>query len=393
MNWSPEIALLLEATSPYPDDDAGSRIRRRIERGLDWSELLQIAIPHGVLPILSHNLSTLATNVVPRVTLAQLQIYSKEVEERSREQALELARIVNAFTREAIRALPFKGPTLALAAYGDIGLRESHDLDFWVDPLQLARAREWFREAGYHPVKHVQGGPRVVADCGERQNEFLSPDRRIFIEVGGHLERSENSDFDPAFEEVWDRRGNASLNLSSIPVLAVEDLLPGLAVHGSKHIWRRLNWIVDVAALISSRAVIDWEAMFTRAREWRCLRRLLVAVAVARTLYCVELPQVCSEPLRDLAVCSAVSYIRSSLFREQRRTICNVSSDVLYRLQCCDSTSERLRCTRHWLRHVVQADETRMALPMSKNLQRVYRAVALGRGWMAQAKASGSNKA
>ena len=376
MTWSPEIALLLDATSIHPDEDAVLRIRQRVERGLDWSELLRIAIPHGVLPLLSHNLSAYAASVVPRVTLAQMQLFGKRVADRNREQSLELAKIISAFTREGIRGLPFKGPALAMAAYGDMGVRESHDLDLWVDPLQCARASEWLREAGYHPIRHVQGVARQVSDFGSRHGEFCSPDGRIFIELRGHLEQSELTGFDPAFDEVWDRRGQVSLCSSEIPVLAAEDLLLGLAVHGSKHRWRRLNWIVDVAAVSSSRAGIDWEAMLTRAGEWRCLRCLLVAVALASTLYCIELPQVCSKPMRDLAVCSAVSYIRSSLFREQRRTIGNVSTDVLYRLQCCDSTSERLRCTRNWLRHIVRADETRMALPMSKNLRRVYSAVS-----------------
>ena len=56
MTWSPEIALLLDATSPYGREGcfAHSPASRR---GLDWSELLRLAIPHGVLPLLSHNLS------------------------------------------------------------------------------------------------------------------------------------------------------------------------------------------------------------------------------------------------------------------------------------------------------------------------------------------------
>lgn len=382
MTRSPEIALLLDGTLIHPDQDAVLRIRQRIERGLDWSELLRIAIPHGVLPQLGHNLTVHAASLVPPITLAQLRLFGKKVAERNQEQSLELVKLVSAFSREGIRILPFKGPALAVAAYGDIGLRESHDLDLWVDPLQVARAHEWFREAEYHPVKYAQGFPQVVSDFGEGDGVFFSPDCRVVIEVKGHLEGSRSSDFDPAFDEVWNRRSDATLGLSEIPVLAVEDLLLGLAVHGSKHVWRRLNWILDVAAVISSHAGIDWDAMLLRAREWRCRHRLLVAVALARTFYRVELPQECSKAARDLAVCSAVSHIRSALFRQQRRTIGNVSSDALYRLQCCDSTRERLRCLQYLVGRVLQADETRMRGPLSKDLRRACRVLSAGRRWI-----------
>jgi hypothetical protein len=388
MTGSPEIDLLLDGTLIHPDQDAVFRIRQRIERGLDWVELLRVAIPHGLLPLLSHNLSAYAASVVPPVTLTQLQLFGKRVADRNREQSLELVKLHSAFSRMGIRVISFKGPALAISCYGDIGLRESHDLDLWVDPLQVARAYEWFREAGYHPVKYcfragsAQGSPQVVSDFSEGEGVFFSPDRRVLIEVKGHLEKFKFSDFDPVFDEVWDRRSHTALGLSEIPVLAVEDLLLALAVHGSKHLWRRLNWIVDVAAMISSHAVIDWDTMLRRAKEWGCRRRLLVAVALARTFYGVELPKECHKATRDLAVRSAVSHIRSALFRQQPRTIGNVTSDVLYCLQCCDSRHECLLSLRFWVGRALKVDETGMRGPQSNAQRRARRVLSSARGWI-----------
>ena len=138
---------------------------------------------------------------------------------------------------------------------------------------------------GIIPLKHAVGVAQEVSDLAEGHGEFLNPDRRVLIEVGSHLERSEDSDFDPAFEPVWDRRGNASLDQFQIPVFGIEDSILGLAVHGSKHRWRRLNWVVDIAAMISAHPGIDWEVMLLRAREWSCWRRLLTAVTSPAAFY------------------------------------------------------------------------------------------------------------
>ena len=387
MTWSPEIALLLDATSIHPDEEAVLRIRQRVERGLDWSELLRIAIPHGVLPLLSHNLSVHAASVVPPVTLAQLQLFGKSVAERNREQSLELVKLVSAFSRVGIRVISFKGPALAISSYGDISLRESHDLDLWVDPLQLARANEWFCEAGYHPLKHVKGAPREVSDPSEADGEFSSPNRSVLVEVRAHLEQTENSYFDPPFEQAWSRRRLAFLEGFDIPVLGIEDLILGLAVHGSKHAWRRLNWIADIAGLIYAHPEIDWGGMSLRAGEWRCRRQLLTAVTLASSLYSVELPPLVRKAAQEQAVRSAVAHICSRLFRRECRTIASVTSDFLYRFRCYDSASSRLRFVRNWLGCLVQADENRILLPMSKNLSRVHRAAAALRSCWAQAKA------
>ena len=172
-----------------------------------------------------------------------------------------------------------------------------------------------------------------------------------------------------------------------IPVLGIEDLILGLAVHGSKHGWRRLNWIADIAGLISAHPEIDWGGMLLRAGEWRCRRQLLTAVTLASSLYSVELPPLVRKAAQEQAVRSAVAHICSRLFRRECRTIASVTSDFLYRFRCYDSASSRLRFVRNWLGCLVQADENRILLPMSKNLSRVHRAAAALRSCWAQAKA------
>jgi hypothetical protein len=335
---------------------------------VDWSELLRVAIPHGVLPLLSSNLSAHAADVMPPVTLVQLQIFRNNVAARNLEQSMELIRLMSAFSSEGIRVLPFKGPALAISAYGDLGVRESHDLDFWVEPSRFADVNNWFREAGYHPSEHVQGIVRRVSVSGGKHREFSSPDGRIFIEVKDHLEPSVESEFDPPFEQVWDRRGCTSIHSSKIPILGVEDLLLGLAVHGSKHIWRRLNWIVDLAAVIATNPGIEWEAMLLRATEWRCRRRLLAATSLASELYGAGVPAMYRRAAREPAVRLVVSHICSSLFREaQRRSIRGFSTRVLYQLRCCDTTEGRLRIARDAFDYAVRESKSRMGLSASES--------------------------
>jgi hypothetical protein len=60
---------------------------------------------------------------------------------------------------------------LAISFFGDINLRECHDLDFWVDPEEFGHASEWFKAAGYLPIEHVQGLATRIADPPARHGE------------------------------------------------------------------------------------------------------------------------------------------------------------------------------------------------------------------------------
>jgi hypothetical protein len=378
MIWTPEIALLVDATSIRLNDEAVSRLRQRIRPELNWGEVLRIAIPHGVLPLLIRNMTTYAADLVPPPMLAQLRRFSEKAARHSQRQCQELASLIAIFHREGIRALPFKGPALAVAAYGDAELRESHDLDLWVELERLARSGECLRAAGYLPTTHLRGIAVPTPDAGPEQREFSSSDGQVLIELRGHLESSEfASGCRPEFEEIWSRHGWTDVGGEEVPGFAAEDLLPALAVHASKHMWRRLNWIVDIAAVISTNPLLDWDLTLRRARRMGCGRRLLVACALARELYGVELPSTILTPARGRSVRALVTRILASLFQEEApRSVRSFSSEIVYQLQICESAAMRLKIAQRSLRRAVQANEGQIFPPMSGDLSRMYRAVA-----------------
>ncbi|PYT25415.1 MAG: hypothetical protein DMG57_25265 [Acidobacteria bacterium] len=49
-----------------------------------------------------------------------------------------------------------------------------------------------------------------------------------------------------------------------IHTMASEDLLIDLCAHGCKHLWQRLAWIGDIAALTRSRR-LAWDVVIARA--------------------------------------------------------------------------------------------------------------------------------
>ena len=53
-----------------------------------------------------------------------------------------------------------------------------------------------------------------------------------------------------------------------VRTFSLEDTPLLLCVHGSKHIWERLGWIADIAALTKTSRPVDWTLVLERARRF-----------------------------------------------------------------------------------------------------------------------------
>jgi hypothetical protein len=101
---------------------------------------------------------------------------------------------------------------------------------------------------------------------------------------------------------------------TEVKCLSSEDLLLALAVHGTKHLWERFAWVCDVAALLNSRAALDWDFVLRRARESRVERMLYLALRLARGLAGARLPGEVLAEAGDAVVSHLASEVASSLF-------------------------------------------------------------------------------
>src|SRR6185503_974491 len=71
---------------------------------------------------------------------------------------------------------------------------------------------------------------------------------------------------------------------------APHELLLVLCLHGTKHYWSSLGWLVDVAELLRSHPQLDWEAIDAGTRELGCVRRVAVGLRLAQELLDAPLP-------------------------------------------------------------------------------------------------------
>ena len=290
---SPEQQVLLGAIRV--DGAQEERLREILARGLDWPLLRQMALSHEVLPLLYIRLKALGEDLLPTDELEQLRALYLANVHRTLRLTQKLLRALDLLAGRGIEALPFKGPALAVQAYGEVSLRQFVDLDILIHPQNFRPTYELLVNAGYGPLfpmsdrkaEELMGSAQV---CPDPAQPHAVADRRLrrwmrhvnHLGFSGHdcmLEvhwavapRFLASRLDP--ERFWQGLQSAYLNGRGLPVFSPENTALTLCLHGARHRWYQLKGIADLAHLVQRYPTLDGASLLEQS-EGLGLRRIL----------------------------------------------------------------------------------------------------------------------
>src|SRR5215213_436580 len=255
---------------------------------VDWEYLFQLARRHSIVPLVYVQLQEHASDLVPQQFLSKLKKHYFENSARNTLLTAELCRLINLFRDEGIEAIPYKGPVLALFAYGNIALRHFVDLDVIVKKSDTLKARDIILTCGYTPSKSLSVTQQELLLRTQHNMQFSRDNHQLIVElhweVAPHLFASTVNG-----ERLWQDLLTVDLNGTVVKTFSAEDLLFSLCVHGSRHLWERLGWICDVAELIT-RQRLNWNALLERAASADTERMFLLGVHLAERLLDAPLP-------------------------------------------------------------------------------------------------------
>lgn len=261
---------------------------------LDWDLVLEVSQRHSVLPLVHHALARHPG--VPAPAAEHLESLFHLRVRRSLFLTAELMRLLDGFSEQGISVLPYKGPTLAQALYGDIAFRAFNDLDLLVRPGDVPRATEVLEALGYAADPPISAARRSAHLAFASEQMFRRTAGAALVELQWRIAPGYFSvNFD--MNRFWRTAVRVSLGSRQVLALAPEALLLVLAVHGAKHYWGSLVWIADIARLLGKYPGLDWDCVLRSARCLGIERLLFLALALSEKLLGGRLP----EPVRQQA--------------------------------------------------------------------------------------------
>jgi hypothetical protein len=289
---NPVRDLLLASARVSLGSNEPSTIAKLLESPeMDWDDLLRLAHEHGTLPLLNRVLGRLIPETVPPPFLRQVRERSQGNAHRNLMLLQSLLQLIHRMRNVGVRVLPYKGPMLAMTAYGDASMRECGDLDLIVPEGDLPAAQAVLEAAGFRQMDEPGlGDDPSNATAHEYHLTYMNPDRSITIELHWEVVGQLFSvHLDPV--DLWHRSQSRPIAGMQVQMLSPEDELLVLCVHGTKHYWTRLTWICDIAQCLKLNPRIDWNLLLDRAAKEDARGMLILAILLSNEVLATPVPQ------------------------------------------------------------------------------------------------------
>jgi hypothetical protein len=283
-----EFDLLLACCTTQADSGRSTKISVSLDRGPDWVEFARLTEHHSVGPIVYRSLSAFP-HAVPDPVLEQLRKDYERNVQKSLRLTHELIRILDCLESHGIPAIPYKGPVLAKAVYGDIALRRFSDLDILIHATDVPGAKAAVHELGYTPTLQLNEAEQAAHLASGSEWPFDGPLGNNLLEIQWRvLPRFYAVEF--SIDGFFHRALRVDLGGISVRTLAPEDLLLVLCVHTAKHVWSRLAWLCDIAETMRSQS-IDYNSAHRTAKRLGIERIVAVNVLLQSQFLDGPLPE------------------------------------------------------------------------------------------------------
>jgi Uncharacterised nucleotidyltransferase len=339
---SPELELLLLCARTQIGEPQSQKIAEFLERGVEWNRLIEVGRAHGVLPLLDRALRDRAVNAMPAGVREDLRVSCEIIRFHGLVFLRELLSVLRVLDAAGINAVPWKGPALGAYLYGDVGLRQFGDVDLVVRPNECLAARRALMDRGYRIMRPMPD--LLYAGYARIHCAFIfSLDGQLQIDLTWRMAPSYWCMPELGLD-AWERLETITLAGTRVRSLSPTDLLCLLCIHGCKHGWGSLKWIVDVAELLRVHPGDELGDAFREARRIGAERMIALGLVLAHELLEAKVPQhALREAQNDAVIRALVAKSCQTLSSPQPGDL-DIQASLAFVAAASDRWAPRLLC-------------------------------------------------
>ena len=288
---------------------------------------MSLAARHRVRPLLYASLSALHDERIPSSAMDALQVFAGNNARRNLFLIGSLLRLLDLFQANRIPAAAFKGPMLAMGAYGNAALREAGDIDILVPRRDIVRSKRLLAERGFCPIFPTANDRETAylqSLSGQREISYLlahTEHHLLYPRHGVNVDLHWAMAF-PSFAccPIGKSRGDGSGD-NRWPAEKFGDLRRKKRCLFSASTAPRIaggGWIGirDIRELLGKNPTMNWDRVFATAARAGAVRMVCLGLGLAEELLGARLPDQARRHLRaDGALPHLVENVREGLFK------------------------------------------------------------------------------
>lgn len=279
-----EPELLLSCIRYQIGTATSAEISQLLQQDLDWDYLIQKASEHNVFLLFYQSLKQVHPELIPASISEQLQTEAQKRIARNLFLTQQLFQVLDLFAAHHIQAIPFKGPTWATLAYGNMALREFCDLDILVRPEDFTQAKELLISQGYHDKFFGTTEAKIAQVQMRHQERQVNIDLHFGLVPPNFYLPVESAPFFEGLQTI-------SVAGKEITTFSPENSVALGYIHGTKDSWESLKRICDFAALIRTYPDVDWQDIMARCGTNESDRNFWLAILITQAYLQISLPE------------------------------------------------------------------------------------------------------
>ena len=288
-----------------------AKLRSLARHDLDWDYTIAIAYAHGLVPLLHKHIPT---DLVPAHILSRLKRESVANSQNILHLIGKQLRVYKLFKENNVAVAIFKGPLLAQMAYGEMSLRQAGDIDLLINRHDFVQARLLLESLGYEMTPRLTQAQLSSHLSNHCEIQFMRDEWLTVVDL--HWDLAPRSFvFGVKADEVMSRLQSVPLAGTTVETFGTEDLILYQAMHGAKHLWRRLEWISCLAESIRAATTINWDTLVDRAAKAHATRILALGLRLVEEISDLAIPSAVFASIdRDKSMQRMASQIHAQLF-------------------------------------------------------------------------------
>lgn len=324
-----ELALAAACCRWPVDSRSEQEIRSAAGRVRDWECFDRVVRRNRISPLVHHALVRAQVDL-PAAAERELARRARAAAAKSLAMARESLLLQREFERAGLPVMILKGVPLGLLAYGQLGMKESWDIDLLTSPEAALEGARLLVERGYRSaIGHLDPRQLDAYVRFDKEAEFFHPVSNLTVELHWRL-----VDHRSLLQGVGANgpAQDVATPAGTLRTLADEALFAYLCLHGTVHNWNRLKWLADLGAWLADRSDAELARLHASAQDHGAGRAASLALMLCRRLLGREFS---AELLESL---------------EQGRTVRALERGVLAGLAYRSGAGEHRQYTPPWLR-------------------------------------------
>jgi hypothetical protein len=338
--------LLACARASFDAGGAAPALAEAVEGEVDWNAFLALAERNRLLPLAHRALAERAD--VSETVRSHLRSAFAANARHALLLAGELRRLMDALHAAGIPALAYKGPALAVRAYGHLALRTYSDLDLLVAPEDEPAAGAVLRAHGYVSAYAFSPAQDAAFRRVDGDYPYHHPASGGLVELHGRVSSARFVAHLPT-ARLMARARPVPIGGGDVPAPADDDLFLALCLHGAKHRWARVEWLACAAAL-AVRGALDLPSILEGAGEIGARRTVLLALLLARDALGLALPADVQRSIHaDPALTVLADEARGLWFAVDADDGEATPANLRFNARLRDGAADRARYAARWL--------------------------------------------